>query len=79
MDVSTGQIGTKEELLDEGSKLDDLVAIRDGEMTAKQHATRLVSKQDNRSTLGKVRVEWNRMTPNQRKRARKKNKARGFA
>lgn len=70
MDISTGKLGRYNELVEAGSSPEELIAIKEEAMTAKQRATMQVSKHDNRSQLGKLRVAEFK-TRNQLKRLRK--------
>lgn len=72
MNCRTGEIGSYTELVKSGSSEDELLAIQRSQMTARQAARSAVSLHDNRSTLGKLRVDYNNMTSNQRKQFRKK-------
>ena len=74
MNCDNGRIGLEDELLAEGADPDKLVPIRMAQATARQRGMGRVSPHDNRSELGKLRVETNKMTRNQRKAQRRKLK-----
>ncbi len=53
MDCSNGNIGLMDELIESGSKKEDLIPIRMADATSKQRKRGRVSLHDRRSPLGK--------------------------
>lgn len=71
MNVSTGRIGTMEDLLDEGANPADLIAIQHEQVSARQEADGYVALNDRKTGLGRLRASHDPLTKNQEKRRRR--------
>jgi hypothetical protein len=74
----TGELGTFDELIENGSRPEDLIRIQRDMMTARQESEGFVALNDSKTPLGRLRQQHDprvgaksSLTRNQRKRQRK--------